>query len=183
MLHRYLLCIEAVPEVAAMVEGLGGQLEAFLKRPRHTTAPVHITLLLVDMPMEFAPELQAAIERGLQAVPPFTLHLDGIRHFADKRTIYADPVEKDILVGLADAVGYVNANAAPGAKISRNCVEPAHLGWFRQDLWTPMTTQPAQADWIVAYAPSTRPCPIPPGFTLVHTVGVQGAVLAQVYKR
>jgi 4-amino-4-deoxy-L-arabinose transferase-like glycosyltransferase len=85
--------------------------------------------------------------------------------------------------GLADAVGYVNANAAPGAKISRNCVEPAHLGWFRQDLWTPMTTQPAQADWIVAYAPATRPCPIPPGFTLVHTVGVQGAVLAQVYKR
>ncbi len=85
--------------------------------------------------------------------------------------------------GVAGAVDYVNAHAAPGARVFRNCIEPAHLAWFRQDLWTPMTNQPAQADWIIAYAPSSRPCPIPTGFRRVHTVDAQGAVLAVVYQR
>jgi 4-amino-4-deoxy-L-arabinose transferase-like glycosyltransferase len=85
--------------------------------------------------------------------------------------------------GVAEAVDHVNAHAAPGARVSRNCIEPAHLAWFREDLWAPMTNQPAQADWIVAYSPSTRPCAIPSGFKVDHVVRVQSAVLAIVYKR
>jgi hypothetical protein len=85
--------------------------------------------------------------------------------------------------GVADAVDYVNAHAAPGARVFRNCIEPVHLAWFRQDLWTPMTNQPAQAEWIIAYAPSTKSCPVPAGFRAVHTVDVLGAVLAIVYQR
>ena len=85
--------------------------------------------------------------------------------------------------GLDRAVAYVNANAAPGARVDRDCIEPAHLAWFREDLWTPMTHVPAEAAWIVSYAPATRPCPVPPDARRVFTVIADGVVLAAVYER
>ncbi len=83
--------------------------------------------------------------------------------------------------GVDRAVGYVNAHAAPGAKIDRDCILPAHLAWFREDLWTPMVHSPAQADWIVRYG--DVPCPIPPGARRVFTVEADGATLAEVWQR
>ena len=65
----------------------------------------------------------------------------------------------------------------------RNCIEPAHLAWFRDDLWTPMTNNPAEADWIVTYAPTSHACPLPPTFHRVFTVDAQGAPLAEVWTR
>jgi 4-amino-4-deoxy-L-arabinose transferase-like glycosyltransferase len=85
--------------------------------------------------------------------------------------------------GVAAGVDYVNTHAAPGARVSRNCIMPVHLAWFRQDLWAPMTTQASQADWIVAYAPHTTHCTIPAGFTRVFTETAQGAVLVEVFRR
>jgi 4-amino-4-deoxy-L-arabinose transferase-like glycosyltransferase len=85
--------------------------------------------------------------------------------------------------GLDRAVDYVNAHAAPNARVYRNCVEPAHLAWFRHDLWTPMTNNPAQASWIVVYAPRSRACPKPADAKLVFTVEASGAVLAEVWQR
>jgi len=85
--------------------------------------------------------------------------------------------------GVDRAVAYVNANAAPGARVDRDCIEPAHLAWFREDLWTPMTSVPAEATWIVSYAPQTRPCPVPPDARRVFTVTADGVVLAAVYVR
>lgn len=85
--------------------------------------------------------------------------------------------------GLAEAVDHVNTHAAPSARVFRNCIEPAHLAWFRYDLWQPMTNQLRDADWIVAYSPQTKRCPIPPEFRRDHVVEVQGAILAIVYKR
>jgi 4-amino-4-deoxy-L-arabinose transferase-like glycosyltransferase len=85
--------------------------------------------------------------------------------------------------GVDRAVAYVNANAAPGARVDRDCIEPAHLAWFREDLWTPMTSVPAEATWIVSYAPRTRPCPVPPDARRVFTVTADGVVLAAVYER
>lgn len=85
--------------------------------------------------------------------------------------------------GVDRAVDYVNAHAAPNARIFRNCIEPAHLAWFRQDLWTPMTNNPAEADWIVTYAPTSHACPVPPAFHRVFTVDAQGAPLAEVWTR
>ncbi len=127
MLHRYLLCNEASPEVAAMVEACGEQLKDFIQRPRRTTAPVHLTLLLVDMPEELAPQLQAAIERGLKSARPFTLHFDGITHFPDKRTIYAVPVEKDIIVKLASAVAKEVRNVPAIDAYAPHATDSPHL--------------------------------------------------------
>jgi len=85
--------------------------------------------------------------------------------------------------GVDRAVAYVNANAAPGARVDRDCIEPFHLAWFREDLWAPMTTVPAEAAWIVSYAPQTRPCPVPPDARRVFTVTADGVVFAAVYER
>jgi 4-amino-4-deoxy-L-arabinose transferase-like glycosyltransferase len=85
--------------------------------------------------------------------------------------------------GLDRAVGYVNERAAPGARVYRNCIEPVHLAWFRYDLWTPMTSDPAQADWIVTYSPAIRPCPKPADARRVFVVEAQGAALAEVWQR
>jgi 4-amino-4-deoxy-L-arabinose transferase-like glycosyltransferase len=85
--------------------------------------------------------------------------------------------------GVDRAVDYVNTHAAPNARVFRNCIEPYHLAWFREDLWTPMTNNPAEADWIVTYAPTSRACPLPPQFHRVFTVDAQGATLAEVWTR
>ncbi len=84
--------------------------------------------------------------------------------------------------GVERAIGYVNAHAATGDRVHRDCVEPGHLTWFRGDLWEPVR-DPRQAQWIVHYQPSWRPCPIPPDATRVLRVEAQGAPLVDVYQR
>jgi len=85
--------------------------------------------------------------------------------------------------GVDRAVAYVNANAAPGARVDRQCIEPAHLAWFREDLWAPMTPVATEATWIVSYAPASHPCALPPDARQVFTVTADGVVLAAVYRR
>ena len=85
--------------------------------------------------------------------------------------------------GLDRAVDYVNAHAAPGARVHRRCIEPGHLAWFREDLWPAMTDVAAEAGWIVDYAPAGHHCPVPPDARPVFTVATDGAVLATVYQR
>ncbi|MDB4953164.1 MAG: 4-amino-4-deoxy-L-arabinose transferase and related glycosyltransferase of family-like protein [Myxococcales bacterium] len=84
--------------------------------------------------------------------------------------------------GVDRAVAYVNEHAAPGARVDRDCIEPAHLAWFRGDLWTPMTHDPRQADWIVTYAPSTHHCDVADA-RKVFEITAGGAVLAEVWQR
>ena len=84
--------------------------------------------------------------------------------------------------GMADAVDYVNEHAAPGAKVDRECAYPNHITWFRGDLWDPMVTDPARADWIVWTQPTWHPCAIPPNAQLVHSTEALGAPLAYVYR-
>ena len=85
--------------------------------------------------------------------------------------------------GLGEAVDVVNRLAAADARIHRGCVEPSHLTWLRGDLWKREARRPADADWILHYQPSWRPCPVPPGAELVHEVAVMGAPLVRVYRR
>jgi len=57
-----------------------------------------------------------------------------------------------------------------------------HLAWFREDLWTPARA-PADAAWIVSYAPATRGCTVPGDAREVFRVTADDAVLAVVYQR
>lgn len=85
--------------------------------------------------------------------------------------------------GLAPSLAYVNEHAEPNARVSRHCVEPSHLAWFREDMWTNLPSSPADASWIVVYAPERMRCPIPPDAKRVFAVEHDGTILSAVYKR
>jgi 4-amino-4-deoxy-L-arabinose transferase-like glycosyltransferase len=85
--------------------------------------------------------------------------------------------------GLAPSLAYVNEHAEPNARVSRHCVEPSHLAWFREDLWTQQPPNPASASWIVVYAPARNPCPLPPDAKRVFAIEHDGVVLSAVYRR
>ncbi|HUJ57146.1 MAG TPA: glycosyltransferase family 39 protein [Kofleriaceae bacterium] len=86
--------------------------------------------------------------------------------------------------GVASAVGYINAHAPPRAKVSRKCLHPLeHIGWFREDLWNTMVNEPADADWVIVYSPSSHPCAIPPELHRVFAVDADGATIAEVWAR
>ena len=85
--------------------------------------------------------------------------------------------------GLAPSLDYVNEHAEPHARVSRHCIEPAHLAWFREDLWTNLPASPADANWIVVYAPSRNPCPVPPDAHRVFSVVHDDVTLSAVYRR
>jgi hypothetical protein len=85
--------------------------------------------------------------------------------------------------GVDRAVAYVNAHAAPGARVHRDCIEPAHLAWFRADLWAHLARTTGTADWIVDYAPARRRCPIPDDARKVFTVWHGDLPMAEVWQR
>jgi 4-amino-4-deoxy-L-arabinose transferase-like glycosyltransferase len=85
--------------------------------------------------------------------------------------------------GVDRAVDYVNAHAAPGARVHRRCIEPAHLAWFREDLWAAMPDAPIEATWIVRYAPQSHGCTVPRDARPVYSVIHDGVVFAIVYQR
>ncbi|HEU0032390.1 MAG TPA: glycosyltransferase family 39 protein [Kofleriaceae bacterium] len=87
--------------------------------------------------------------------------------------------------GLDRAIAYVNDHARPGDKIltPSACIEPYHMAWFREGLWTSFVNAPEQANWIVSYAPMTRPCRLPADARQAYEVVHDGAVLAVVYQR
>lgn len=85
--------------------------------------------------------------------------------------------------GIDRAVDYVNEHAEPGETVYRDCIEVAHLAWFRSDLWHTMVDKPTAARWIVAYQPLTHVCAIPKDARLVYTVESRGLVLAEVWQR
>ncbi len=93
--------------------------------------------------------------------------------------------------GIAEAVDYVNANAAPGARLNKLIV-PTHVNWFRDDLFKNEVGSAAAAEWIVVndagiYANDVlagRPhFTVPPDAQLVHDVRAGGASLVRVYHR
>ncbi len=84
--------------------------------------------------------------------------------------------------GLDRAIDHVNTHAPINAKVDRSCVLPQHLGWFRTDLWSPMASKPADAQWIVEYVGPNK-CRVPPDAQLVFQVDASGAPLARVWQR
>ena len=85
--------------------------------------------------------------------------------------------------GVDTGVDYVNAHAAPNARVFRDCIEPAHLAWFRADLWAPMAHRPEEATWLVWYEPMDRQCPVPKELTLVYETVFDGVPMVRVYQR
>jgi hypothetical protein len=90
--------------------------------------------------------------------------------------------------GIEEAVAHVNANAAPGDLVYRG-VEPVHVNWLREDLWTPALSPPA-ARWVIVNDAGVRAAAmrgtnirLPEGYEADFVVRAQGAALVTVYKR
>ncbi|MBA3539888.1 MAG: glycosyltransferase family 39 protein [Deltaproteobacteria bacterium] len=165
---RYVMpCVVALAMIAAAgLDHLATQLERFT---RHAFTALGVVLL-------------AYLAIVLARIHPYYLdyfgeHTGGAGVVAERRLFetawWGEGVDR--------AVDYVNAHAAPNARVHRNCIAPAHLAWFREDLWTPMVTDAKQAAWIVAY--STAACPIPADAREVYRVTIDGMTLATVYQR
>ncbi|HET6612218.1 MAG TPA: glycosyltransferase family 39 protein, partial [Kofleriaceae bacterium] len=85
--------------------------------------------------------------------------------------------------GLSPAIDYLNEHAEAGARVHKRCVAPSHLAWLRTDLWATEASTMRAADWILIYAPATGRCTPPADFQLAFETEVEGAPLAQVYRR
>ena len=80
------------------------------------------------------------------------------------------------------------ARRAERTRLARHCVEPSHLAWFREDLfredlWSNLPPSPADATWIVVYAPARMACPVPADAKRVFTFEHDGTTLSAVYRR
>jgi 4-amino-4-deoxy-L-arabinose transferase-like glycosyltransferase len=84
--------------------------------------------------------------------------------------------------GVSAAVRHVSTHAAPDDRVYRDCIDAVHLAWWSWPIWQHLAKTPAEADWIVVQ-PAYRKCPIPPGFTVDHTITAMGAPLVRIYHR
>jgi 2'-5' RNA ligase len=105
VLHRFLLVIDPSPQLSAIVsrlkEELSWRIGSFSGR---NTVP-HITLFFADLPAECERDICEGVARGVTGHKGFTLHYNGIKHFPDsKRTIYIDPVEKDLIAPVRQSI-------------------------------------------------------------------------------
>ena len=113
-------------------------------------------MLLLDMMDEQDAQLVEAIAQGLEGAQGFALSLDGITHFADERTIYADPVEKDQVLALAAAAGKPVTAFADIHGYTANVTDHPHLtiasglkpAQFRT-AWAALHGKPLAARWPV----------------------------------
>ena len=100
MLHRFLLTIQPSSTLSAEVQRLRALLHPAIGSFSGRTTPPHITLCFLDLPEAHGPAIMETIARGNVGHQPFTLRYYGITHFPDKRTIYIDPVEKDVVANV-----------------------------------------------------------------------------------
>ncbi|MEZ4789971.1 MAG: 2'-5' RNA ligase family protein [Flavobacteriales bacterium] len=100
MLHRFLLTILPSPELSAEVQRLRALLHPEIGSFSGRNTPPHITLCFTDLPDAHEPTIIDAIGRGTIGQKPFSVHYYGITHFPDKRTIYIDPVEKEVIASV-----------------------------------------------------------------------------------
>jgi len=96
-MHRFLLTILPSSALSAEVDRLKALVHVRVGSFSGRNTVPHITLCFLDLPAEHEPAINEAIARGATGQGSFTLRYNGITHFPDKRTIYIDPVQKDVI--------------------------------------------------------------------------------------
>ena len=97
MIHRYLLTILPSPALSGEVDRLKALVHERVGSFSGRNTVPHITLFFADLPLECEGDICESIARGVVGHKGFVLHYNGISHFPDKRTIYIDMVEKEII--------------------------------------------------------------------------------------
>jgi 2'-5' RNA ligase len=103
-LHRFLLTILPSPALSAEVDRLKALVHEHVGSfSGRNTAP-HITLFFADLPLECEGDICEGIARGVVGHKGFMLRYNGITHFPDKRTIYIDLVEKEVIAPVRSSI-------------------------------------------------------------------------------
>ncbi len=96
-LYRFLLVISPSNDLSALASrlktALAEQIGSF--SGRHSIP--HITLFYADLPLECERDICEGVANGVIGHKAFTLRYEGIVHFEDKKTIYVDPVDKELI--------------------------------------------------------------------------------------
>jgi 2'-5' RNA ligase len=87
----------------------------------------HITLFFADLPSEWEHDVIEGVRQGCMGHHAFTLHLNGITHFPDKRTIYIDPVEKDAIAVVRKSIASHVRAFRHIKKLGVNATDHPHL--------------------------------------------------------
>lgn len=102
--YRFMLVIDPAPATMARVSEWKQVLRQRVGAYDGQYTIPQITLFSADLPSECERDLIDGIERGCIGQRPFKLQFNGIVHSADKRGIYVDPVEKDVISALRDRI-------------------------------------------------------------------------------
>ncbi len=97
MVHRFLLTVLPGSALSAEVDRLRNVLHARIGTFSGRNTPPHVTLCFLDLSAAKESAIVDAITQGTTGQHAFALHYHGITHFPDKRTIYIDPVEKEVI--------------------------------------------------------------------------------------
>lgn len=125
--YRFLLVIGPDERTDAQVKTWKADLRERIGGYSGSRSIPHITLFFADLPAEREHDVRDGVQQGCVGQRPFTLHLNGITHFPDKRTIYIDPVEKEAIGALRNSVvAHVRAFKAI-KKLGVNATDHPHL--------------------------------------------------------
>lgn len=104
MRARFLCVILPPAELAEWVvrqrEVLHGMIGSFSGR----NLQPHVTLFFADLDQEHEGSICEALAKGVVGQAPFDLGYHGIIHFPNRRTIYVDPMEKERIAPLRNAL-------------------------------------------------------------------------------
>jgi len=103
-LYRFLLVISPSKDLSALVSrlktALAEQIGSF--SGRHSIP--HITLFYADLPLECERDICEGVANGVIRHKAFTMRYEGIGHFEDKKTIYVDPVDKELIAPVRSSI-------------------------------------------------------------------------------
>ena len=112
-LHRFLLTILPSPALSGEVDRLKALVQERVGSFSDRNTVPHITLFFADLPLECEGDICEGIARAVVGHEGFMLRYNGITHFPDKRTIYIDPVEKEVIAPVRSSiVAQVRSNPA-----------------------------------------------------------------------
>lgn len=102
--YRFLLVIDPAPELSAQVKRLKEMLAKEIGSFTGRRSIPHITLFFADLPAECERDICGGIANEVIGHKAFTLCYEGIGYFEDKKTIYVDPVDKDLIAPVRHSI-------------------------------------------------------------------------------
>lgn len=104
MLTRFLCVILPPPALAAWILERREELHQAIGSFSGRNLRPHVTLFFADVDEALEETICQGLAQGVEGQEPFVLGYQGFTYFANRRTIYVDPVEKERIASLRHAL-------------------------------------------------------------------------------